>query len=75
MSHQQTVSDCIIDAVSKSPGCLLEELTRDCPGLTWNQIFIEIARLSEEGRLLLQGIGPGVYIVKLPARAERLAKA
>jgi len=74
MAHEQTVGDCIIEAVSRSPGCLLEELTLDCPGLTWNQIFVEIARMSEEGRLILEGIGPGICIIKLPARAETLAK-
>jgi len=75
MSYDQTVADCIIEAVSRSPGCFLEELTLDCPGLTWNQVFVEIARMSEEGRLILEGIGPGIYIVKLPARAETLAQA
>jgi hypothetical protein len=67
MSHEQTIADCIIEAVSRSPDCLLEELALDCPDLTWNQIFVEIARMNEEGRLLLEGRGPGVYIIKLPA--------
>ncbi len=70
MAHEQTVADCIIKAVSRTPGCLLEELPLDCPGLSWNQIYVEVARMSEEGKLLLEGIGPGFYIVKLPARAE-----
>ena len=73
MTHEQTIADCIIEAVSRSPGCLLEtvleELTRDCPDLTWNQIFVVIARMSEEERLILQGRGPGSYILKLPASA------
>ena len=69
MSQEQTVADCIIEAVSRSPGCLLEELTLDCPDLTWNQVFVEIARMSEEGRLILEGRGPGIYIVKLPPDA------
>lgn len=71
MTHEQTIADCILEAVSRSPGCLLEnlleELTRDCPGLTWNQIFVVIARMSEEERLVLQGRGPGSYALKLPA--------
>lgn len=66
MTHEQT-ADCILEAVSRSPGCLLEELPLDCPGLTWNQIFVEIARMSEEGSLILEGRGPGSYILKLPA--------
>jgi hypothetical protein len=69
MPQEQTVADSIIEAVSRSPGCLLEELTLDCPGLTWNQIFVEIARMSEEGRLVLEWRGPGVYIIKLPPDA------
>jgi len=43
MAHEQTVGDCIIKAVSRSPGCLLEELNLDCAGLTWTQLFEEIA--------------------------------
>jgi hypothetical protein len=74
MSYEQAIADCIIEAVSRSPGCLLEELALDCPGLTWNQVFVEIARMSEEGKLILEGIGPGFYIVKLPARAETLQR-
>lgn len=70
--QKQTVADSILEAVSRSPGCLLEELALDCPGLTWNQVFVEIARMSEEGRLVLDVRGPGTYIVKLPARAETL---
>lgn len=67
MPREQTVADCIIEAVSRAPGCLLEELTLDCPGLTWNQIFVEIARMSEAGRLVLEVRGPGSYIITLPA--------
>jgi hypothetical protein len=67
MSYEQTVADYIIEAVSRSPGCLLEELTRDCPGLTWNQVFVQIARMNEEGRLVLEGRGPGIYTIHLPA--------
>lgn len=71
MSHEQTIADCIFEAVSRSPGCLLEELALDCPSLTWNQVFIEVDHMSRNGRLLLERKGPGIYIINLPATAPQ----
>ena len=73
MAHEQTVGDCIIEAVSRSPGCLLEELILDCPGLTWTQIFQEIARMSEEGRLILEGRALGFTSLIFRQASETLA--
>lgn len=68
MTHDQTVADRIIETVSRSPGCLLEELAFDCPGLTWNQVFLEVNHLSRIGKLLLAKKGPGVYAGRLSDR-------
>ncbi len=65
MGHQQTVTNWIIEVVSRSPGCLLEDLILACPSLTWNEVFIEIDRLSRNGTLLLERKGPGIYILHL----------
>jgi hypothetical protein len=67
MKHDQTIADRIIEVVSRFPGCLLEELTLACPSLTWNQVFIEVDRLSREGMLILERKDPGIYIIHLPA--------
>jgi hypothetical protein len=49
----------IMDVLTRSgsDGCLLEVLIRQCPDLTWNQIFLELDRLSRTGevRLRLRG--------------------
>lgn len=74
MILKQTIADRIIETVSRSPGCLLEELALDCPGLTWNQVFLEVDRLSRTGQLLLARKGPGVYGVRVatpPANQPR----
>jgi len=65
MAQDQAVADRIIETVSRSPGCLLEELALDCPGLTWNQVFLEVNHLSRIGKLLLAKKGPGVYAVRV----------
>jgi hypothetical protein len=67
MRHDQSVADRIIEVVSRSPSCLVEELILACPSLTWNQVFTEVDRLSREGTLLLERKDPGIYIVHLPA--------
>jgi len=62
-----TVADQIIQAVSQSPGCLVEELVLACPGLAWNQVFLEVDHLSRSGEFCLKLEGPGIYSVR-PAR-------
>ncbi|CAE6796933.1 hypothetical protein [Nitrospira defluvii] len=71
MEQASTSSDRIIHAVAESPGCLLEELVSACPGLTWNQIFFEVDRLSRTGQVQLMRTGAGTYAVRLPTPAPQ----
>lgn len=76
MEQRSTPSDQIIQVVSDSPGCLLEELVSACPDLTWNQVFLEVDRLSRAGQVQLTRTGVGKYAVRLPAPApQQLANA
>jgi hypothetical protein len=67
MKHDQIIAGRIIEVVSQCPGCLLEELILACPSLTWNQVFIEVDRLSRDGMLILERKDPGIDIIHLPA--------
>lgn len=53
----------IMEVVIRSPGCLLEEVTLECPDLTWNQVFCELDRMSRAGQVRLTPKGPGLYVV------------
>jgi hypothetical protein len=53
----------IMEVIIRSPGCLLEEVVLECPGLTWNQVFTEIDRMSRNGQVRLAVKGPGLYTV------------
>lgn len=66
MNGKDSVADQILQTVSHSPGCLLDEVVHACPDFTWNQIFLEIDRLSRLGELSLKLERPGVYRVALP---------
>jgi hypothetical protein len=36
------------------------------PGLTWNQVFLEIDRLSRTGQVRVTAMGEGTYALRLP---------
>jgi hypothetical protein len=70
MAQNATVTDRVLDAVSHAPGCLLDELLLACSDLTWNQVFLEIDRLSRTGRVRLRPAGFGLYTLWLPERSQ-----
>ena len=59
----------ILDAVRRRYECDLEELVRVCASYTWNQVFLEVDRLSRTGELRLTPKQAGGYAVKLPQTA------
>jgi hypothetical protein len=61
---QTPTTQAVMDVVLRSPGCDLEEIVHECPGLTWNQVFLEIDRLSREGNVILNLQQPDHYSVK-----------
>lgn len=44
---------------------MFEQLVGTCPGLTWNQIFLEVDRLSRAGHVQLSQAKPGGYCIRL----------
>ncbi len=63
MARHQPVSHQVMAIVIRSPGCDVEELVVECPDLTWNQVFLELDRLSRAGQVTLKQKGPGRYTV------------
>lgn len=53
MAQNPTPADLIVDRIACHPGCSLDELAIFCPELTWNQVFLEVDRLSRTGRVLV----------------------
>ena len=53
----------IMTVVKRFPDSDLEDVVAKCNGLTWNQIFLELDRLSRRGRVVLKQTGFGQYTV------------
>ena len=54
MQQELTLADRILRQVAQNPGCLIDDLDLDEPLATWNQIFLEVDRLSRAGHVLLR---------------------
>jgi hypothetical protein len=70
MSQLGTVADRILDAVHGAPGCQLDDLVLSLPELTWNQVFLEVDRLSRTGQVRVTAIGDGTYTVRLSPKRK-----
>lgn len=70
MGHHTTVENQVIDILQRAGACDLEEVTRHCPTLTWNQVFLAVDRLSQCGEITLVPRGRGMYTVTFPHRQD-----
>jgi hypothetical protein len=66
MSQQGNVADRILEALRRAPGCQLDDLEFSLPDLTWNQVFLEVDRMSRTGQVRVQSKGEGIYTLMLP---------
>ena len=53
MASSMPVTDRILGAIKLAHGCDLDTLAESVPELTWNQVFLEIDRLSRQGEILV----------------------
>ena len=70
MPEQETITDRILKVVRRAPGCQLDELEHSLPGLSWNQIFLEVDRLSRMGQVRVMPMGNGTYTVRLSLKRK-----
>jgi hypothetical protein len=57
----------IVQMVKHRQACDMEDLLEACSSYTWNQVFLEVDRLSRTGELCLFSKRAGKYTVTLPA--------
>ena len=63
MTTYSGISRRVMKSVIRSPGCDVDALVLKCPDLTWNQVFLELDRLSRAGQIILKQKGHGLYSV------------
>ncbi|BFU94051.1 MAG: hypothetical protein NTNFB02_07730 [Nitrospira sp.] len=60
----------ILHAVKQAQPCDLDSLETGLPELSWNQVFVEIDRLSRDGALIVTRDGRGQYMIQLAAHKK-----
>ena len=65
MAQQITAEDQVIDILHRAHACDLEDVMRQCPNLTWNQVFLAVDRLSRTGEIMLVPTKGGSYTLTL----------
>ena len=65
MAQEITAENLVIDVLRRAPACDLEEVTRKCPNLTWNQVFLVVDHLSRTGQVRLVPAKRGSYTLTL----------
>jgi hypothetical protein len=66
MAQQTSAEDQVIDIVFRSRACDLDEVTRQCTNLTWNQVFLAVDHLARTGEIMLVRASRGTYRVTFP---------
>lgn len=64
--EDRALADVIRHTVMARQECCLESLLKAHPGFTWNQVFLEVDRMSRSGELLLKRTPSGEYHVTVP---------
>ena len=67
LSRPSDITGKIVQMVKHRQACDMEDLLQACSSYTWNQVFLEVDRLSRTGELRLFSKRAGEYTVTLPA--------
>jgi hypothetical protein len=63
MADHNDIGHRVMEIILRSPGCDMEDVVLECPDFTWNQVFLELDRLSRSGQVALKQSTPGRYCV------------
>lgn len=66
MALQRPITDRILELLRSSPECEFEALVARHPEFTWNELFLEVARLSRAGQVIITR-GVGIFTIKQAA--------
>jgi hypothetical protein len=69
MKLESALSDRILEVVTRTPSCRVEDLVYHFPDLPWSQVLREVASLSRNNQLRLRLNGRG-FTVKMPDRGR-----
>ena len=67
MASPSPTTQRILGEVARLHGCSMDQLAKNLPDLSWNQLFLEVDRLSREGEILVTFGAGGRHVIRLPS--------
>lgn len=61
MMNRHEICRQISRVVFATPNCDIDDIAFSCSDLTWNQIFMELDRMSRTGEIMMRQDRPGHY--------------
>ncbi len=72
MDHLSDVETAVLQYLQQHLVCPMEELFRNLPVFTANQMFLTVDRLSREGKVLLRYQNRSEYVIVRPGVAREM---
>jgi hypothetical protein len=63
MALQKYITERVLELLRCSPECEFEALVARYPEFTWNELFLEVSRLSRAGQVTITR-GVGIFTIK-----------
>jgi len=65
VSEPRPITERILEEVRRAPDCELDALVLSLPDVTWQDVLLEVHRLSATGQVQLSPWGAGIYTVRV----------
>jgi hypothetical protein len=65
MAGPRPLADRILEEVRRAPDCELDAVVLNLPEVTWQDVLLEVHRLSTMGQLQVSPWGAGIYTVRV----------
>jgi hypothetical protein len=69
MAPQTPITDRILESLRSAPECAFEDLVTRYPEFSWNELYIEVSRLSRNGQVIITR-GVGTFTIRQAALSK-----
>lgn len=69
MSPLMPITERILESLHSTPECAFEDLVTHHPEFSWNELYIEVSRLSRNGQVVITR-GVGTFTIRQTALSK-----
>jgi hypothetical protein len=62
------IEEAIVEKLREGSPCCFDDVVKDLPDFSWEEVFIAVDRMSRDGRVFLRQLGFSTYQISLGSR-------